>query len=274
MKTKPSVPSRPAPALRVHVPGGPTISAPRAMVSVPAVYRPHAAVQPKANVAAKVVVPPVYRPQPIVQPKLRAAAPVVPPAYWPPVAQAKRVSAARPSLPQPAVVQMVRVKKPAGVKLTGGNGVSVVWKKSSKSDLPHVSVGHGAADKDGMINVTNFHYKWAHASYFMWDEKSGQATFAFRGGEPSAKIFALTQKAASKFGITLDKPQSVRDEEAAAAVAAAAVAAAAKAKPAAAATPAWSAEDEEAAFEAASAAKAAAPASAASAASGAWDDEW
>jgi len=111
---------------------------------------------------------------------------------------------------------MVKVKRPAGVKLTGGAGVSVVWKKKKDQDLPHVSVVHKSVDKDGNMEVTNFHYKFGHAGYYNWDDTDGTTTFKFRGGEPTSGVYVQTQKAASKFGVTLEKPASVQAEEAAA----------------------------------------------------------
>ena len=165
--------------------------APRVVMQTPAPGRGPAAPALRSRPAAA---PPVFRPASSIQPK--PGGPVPPPVY-------------RPARPLAAgVVQRIKVKKPAKVTLTGGNGVSVLWKKSKKNDVPHVSVGHGPLDqKSGELNVTNFHYKFAHAGYYHWDDK-GSTTFKFRGGEPTIGVYDATARQARKFGITLERPSS------------------------------------------------------------------
>jgi len=188
--------------------------------------------------------PPVYRPQPVpkvLQTKRPAGQtaqgpaprqPVGPPVYKPDVkrivqpmiAQTKRLAfQPQPNAPRLAapvvrpangIIQRVRVQVPAGVVLPGGNGVSVVWKKGQQ-DLPHVTLSHGPRDAKDRINVSNIHYKANAATYFHWDDKDGSTTLTFRGGEPSKKIYDRTQAQAARFGLTLQKPQSVVTEEAA-----------------------------------------------------------
>ena len=126
--------------------------------------------------------------------------------------------------------------------------MSVVWKKKKDQDLPHVSVVHKSADRSGNIEVTNFHYKFAPTGYYNWDD-TGSATFKFRGGEPTSGVYTETQKWARKFGITLEKPESVQAEEEAARVAAAAAAAKRAAEEAAEKAAAKKAAEESAAME-------------------------
>lgn len=197
--------------------------------AAPAVYRPipmvarriaplSAAAQAKPT-AGRIAGPEVYRPAVLAQPGNQTA----PPVYRPDVPhpggpsaslQTKRAGVA-PRVYNPNAIQMVKVKKPTGVELGGGAGVSVIWKKSKKSDNPHVSVVHKALDKAGDIDVTNFHYKFSHAGYYNWNDKNdGSKIFSFAGGDPSLSVYQQTQKMASKFGITLEKPASVLGAEA------------------------------------------------------------
>jgi hypothetical protein len=106
-------------------------------------------------------------------------------------------------------IQRVLVKKPANVKLTGGNGVSVLWTKSKKSPVPHVTVGHGVVDNKGMVKVTNFHYKTGGNDYFHWDDTNGSTTFVFRGGSPTEGVYTETSRQARKFGVTLQRPANL-----------------------------------------------------------------
>jgi hypothetical protein len=107
-------------------------------------------------------------------------------------------------------IQRVSVPMPKGVQLTGGNGVSVLWKKSKKSDVPHVTVGHGTIDrKKNTVPVTNFHYKFSHAGYYHWDDTNSSTTFTFRGGSPTEGVYKETSRQARKFGITLERPANL-----------------------------------------------------------------
>lgn len=109
-------------------------------------------------------------------------------------------------------IQRVMVRIPPGVKLTGGNGVTVLWKKSKKSDVPHVTVGHGRTNpKNNTVDITNVHYKYDHAGYYHWDESGGKTLFKLRGGEPTAGVYTQASKVAKKFGLTLEKPASIPD---------------------------------------------------------------
>jgi len=168
--------------------------APKVVMQKPA---PTGRPAPAALQSRTAAVPPAYRPASSIQSKPAGVA--VPPVYRP-LGQMKPHAT--------AVVQRIKVKKPAGVKLTGGAGVSVLWKKSKHYDEPHVSIVHGALDqKTSELNVTNFHYKFSHAGYYQWDDK-GSTTFKFRGGAPTLGVYNETAKQARKFGITLERPSS------------------------------------------------------------------
>lgn len=227
--------------------------------SAPPVYRPNVS---QTRPSAGGMAPPVYRPQQPLQ--LKRPPTSGPPVYRPAMSpvlgtrltpQPKLSGGPRLPVYRPNSIQMVKVKLPARVQLTGGAGVSVVWKKKKNQDLPHVSVVHKAPDKSGNIEVTNFHYKFAHAGYYNWDDTDGTTTFKFRGGEPTSGVYIQTQKAASKFGITLEKPASVQAEEAAAKAAKEAAAAQKAAEEAA----AKKAAEEAAALEEAEARRSATP---------------
>jgi hypothetical protein len=119
--------------------------------------------------------------------------------------------------PQTAnTIQRVVVPMPKRVQLTGGNGVSVLWKKSKKSDVPHVTVAHGVFDpKTNTIPINNFHYKTGGYDYFHWDDpKTGKLNFKFRGGSPTKGVYTETVKQARKFGISLERPSNLPEEQA------------------------------------------------------------
>jgi hypothetical protein len=62
--------------------------------------------------------------------------------------------------------------------------------------------------------VTNIHYKQARNAYYNWNANGESTTLTFMGGNPSKEVYEITQRCASKFGLTLEKPQSVIDREA------------------------------------------------------------
>jgi hypothetical protein len=209
---------RPKPLVSQPKLASPIPPAPR--LAAPPVFRPQALVSQLrlSAPAPRLAAPPVFRPQALIA-QAKPSTPAAPPVYrpQPPLAQTKpfpspsRNQFASPTVPRNAVVQRIRVGLPQGVKLTGGNGVSVLW--SGKNEFPHVSVVYKPVEKSGLVDVSNFHYTIARANYIHWDDKSNSTTFTLRGGMPSKKIFDLTQKQATKFGITLTKPPSVRAEE-------------------------------------------------------------
>jgi hypothetical protein len=238
--------------LSARLPGG--AARPLQPRLAPPIYRPKPLVsQPKLASpippAPRLAAPPVFRPQALIA-QAKPSTPAAPPVYrpQPPLAQTKpspspsRNQFASPTVPRNAVVQRIQVEQPKGLTLTGGAGVSVLWSaKKGKTGLPHVSIVHKPGEKFGTIVVSNFHYKRSHANYFNWDDKSNSTTFTFQGGTPSKKIFDLTQKQATKFGITLQKPPSVITEEVE-------IAAARQAERLAAEAAARARHDEEAAF--------------------------
>lgn len=113
------------------------------------------------------------------------------------------------------IVQLVKVKRPSNIPLTGGNGVSVI--KSLKNG-DHVSVTYKLGDtRDGTIDITGFHYTYSKDkghTHFYWNNPVGTTTH-FKMGElgreglPSlqgGKVYKHTSSGAKQFGCTIENP--------------------------------------------------------------------